>query len=88
MHMYQSHKRVLASKIAAIEIGEDGHCTIAPAESDAVPFITVDPTWRQRFKGTESDLGYFVQYEGGYTSWSPSQPFEAGYTRLENDTSF
>ena len=24
--------------------------------------------------------GYFVLYEGGYTSWSPADAFEAGYT--------
>lgn len=26
--------------------------------------------------------GYFVEYEDGYSSWSPAKAFEGGYTRL------
>ena len=28
------------------------------------------------------DSGYLVVYEDGYRSWSPTEPFEDGYTRL------
>ncbi len=27
--------------------------------------------------------GYCVQYEGGYTSWSPAKEFEEGYTLIK-----
>ena len=26
--------------------------------------------------------GYYVQYEGGYESYSPAEAFESGYTRI------
>lgn len=31
------------------------------------------------------DLGYYVVYEDGHTSWSPTKAFEGGYTRIEDD---
>ncbi len=27
--------------------------------------------------------GYYVVYEDGYTSWSPADAFEGGYTRIQ-----
>ena len=29
--------------------------------------------------------GYFVEYEGGYLSWSPADVFEDGYERIYGD---
>lgn len=33
--------------------------------------------------GEETDPGYVVEYEGGYTSWSPADPFEKAYMKLD-----
>ena len=79
---YQSHKRVRAARIAAIEFDVDGRATIAPADIGVEPFIILDKTWRERFKGNEDDLGFYVIYGDGYTSWSPTLAFEFGYTKI------
>ena len=84
MPRYQSHKHVWALKIAAIEINQDTSATIAPADDRYAPFDTKEG-FGERFKGSEDDLGYFVQYQDGYQSWSPSKAFEEGYTRIENN---
>jgi len=82
MPKYKCHKVVHALKIAAIEVGEDGTCTIAPADDGYAPFKT-QPGYGERFKGSEDDLGYYVVYGGdGYASWSPTKAFEDGYTLI------
>ena len=81
MPRYQSHKKVWALKIAAIEILEDGRAEIAPRDTGYAAFTTPLP-YKPLFKGDETDLGYYVQYQDGYVSWSPSKAFEDGYTRL------
>lgn len=81
MPRYQSHKKVWALKIAAIEIMEDGRAKIAPKDDGYAPFETRLP-YLPMFKGSDDDLGYYVQYQDGYVSWSPSKAFEEGYTRL------
>jgi hypothetical protein len=79
MPRYQSHKKVWALKIAAIEIDEDKSATIAPADHGYAAFTTM-PGWADRWKGSEEDLGYYVVYADGYSSWSPTKAFEEGYT--------
>jgi hypothetical protein len=81
MPRYQSHKKVWALKISALEIHEDGSATIAPEDRTYGPFKT-RPEWAERFTGGESDRGYFVQYDDGFTSWSPTEAFETGYSRI------
>jgi hypothetical protein len=81
MPEYQSHKRVHALKIEAIEILEDGSAKIAPEKPFSV--FTKDAEWAARFKGgEEDDPGYYVVYEDGYCSWSPTKAFEEGYSRV------
>lgn len=81
MPKYRSHKEVWALKIAALEIGEDGSAKIAPVDAGYSVFET-RPEWSSRFEGGEDDLGYYVVYNDGFTSWSPSEAFEDGYTRI------
>lgn len=81
MPRYKCHKEVWALKIAAIEIHEDKSATIAPADDGYAPFKT-EVGWGERFKGDESDPGYYVVYADGYKSWSPSKAFEEGYTQV------
>lgn len=82
MPRYRSHKIVSALRIAAIEIHADKSATIAPSEAGYEPFRTA-PGWADRFRGDESDLGYYVFYSDGYASWSPEKAFLDGYTRID-----
>ncbi|RWB66628.1 MAG: hypothetical protein EOQ49_28310 [Mesorhizobium sp.] len=82
MPRYQCHKKVWALKIASIEIDPaTGGAWIVPEDSYYARFKTHDG-WAIRYKGGDDDLGYYVVYDDGYASWSPSKAFEDGYTRL------
>lgn len=84
MPQYQCHKKVRALKIAAIEFRfEDAR--IAPQDNGYAPFEVRN--YRSKFKGFDNDslgkdLGYYVQYDDGYQSWSPTKAFEEGYTKI------
>lgn len=76
---YQCHKKVWALKIRAIEFKENGDAVVAVE----APFLPLElKNYRSNFKGNENDLGYYIQYEDGYKSWSPTKAFEDGYTKL------
>ena len=82
MPRYQSHKIVHALKIQKMEEPlPSGHCLLHPAEVGYKP-IFVGPDWMSRCHATAKDHGYYVVYEDGYTSWSPTKAFEDGYTRI------
>jgi hypothetical protein len=78
---YVSHKEVWALKISAIELEEDGSAKIAFEGSGVAPMHV--PDFAERFKGSEEDFGYYVQYKDGYKSWSPTKAFEEGYTLVK-----
>ena len=81
---YQSHKKVHALKIGAIEFDQEGIATLAVEE----PFLTIilPVSVSERFKKAigenYDDAGYYVLYEDGYQSWSPTKAFEEGYTKM------
>lgn len=77
---YKSHKEVGALKIAGIETRSDGSCVIAFENKNYAPVVIGD--YQSKFKGNEDDLGYYVLYEDGYNSWSPTEAFEGGYTKI------
>ena len=85
---YQSHKIVKAGKIAGIEFMKDGSAVIALAKAiDPTRTVLTDPStiktgtgYRERFKGDENELGYYVRYKDGYENWSPTKAFEEGYS--------
>lgn len=81
MPRYKCHKEVYALKIAALEVHEDGTCSIQPADEGFGAF-KADSDWVSRFHGTSDDPGYYVVYRDGYKSWSPTKAFEEGYTRI------
>ena len=83
MPRYKCHKDVWALKIAAIEFARDGIAKIAPNDPRYGVFETSEP-FRDKFKGGEDDLGYYVVYKGGYASWSPTAAFESGYSKIDN----
>lgn len=89
MPKYQSHKIVHALKLDAVrhghnvEGGSSFHsCVLYPADKAFNP-IEVDGDWCfARISIENDDCGYLVVYEDGYRSWSPTEAFEKGYTRL------
>ena len=86
---YQSHKKVWALKIKDIEFDTkenketDGGAIITPVEEGYAP-IKVDHSFVMRIKPEDDaeDRGYYVVYEDGYKSWSPTKAFENGYTKI------
>lgn len=97
MPRYQSHKKVWALKIKAVEryvptIAElDRILNGTPGDGDSIGgFITPEDAMYSRFPVPSSYMqkhspeagGYYVQYEDGYVSFSPAAAFEEGYTRI------
>lgn len=86
MPRYQSHKKVWALKIAAIEYHPvapnttERSATITPAEEGYGRF---DVSAAYVTKHDPQVGGYYVVYDDGYKSWSPAEAFEAGYTRIK-----
>lgn len=80
--LYKCHKRVRAGKITEIvddpvvpggkilNLYKDG-CT-----------RNVDSAWLTRNPSVEIG-GYFVEYQDGYTAFSPAKAFDEGYTKSE-----
>lgn len=95
---YQCHKKVWALKIkevivhalpnrsspeedaAFIESDAFMGATLIPVEAGYAP-IPVDADWYRKHAPIAG--GYWVQYEDGYTSYSPGPAFESGYTLLK-----
>ena len=78
---YKCHKVVHAAKITEIESHENngfGSRTMVFGEVGASQFLTDD--WK--IKHDPQIGGYYVVYEDGYTSFSPTEAFEAGYTKI------
>ena len=87
MPRYRCHKEVWALKIKTIMLYQDerpdgpkfGGAEITPAEPGYASFFVYA---RYVAKHNPRAGGYYVVYDDGYKSWSPSEAFEAGYTRL------
>lgn len=77
---YRCHKVVRAAKITGFrQNGMQGAADILLGELNGV--TTMLPEF---FKKHQPEVGgYLVQYEDGYTSYSPAKAFESGYTRIE-----
>ncbi|TIX55656.1 MAG: hypothetical protein E5V25_28880, partial [Mesorhizobium sp.] len=72
-----------ALKIASVILSDTGIVTKIIAIGHPRP-LAVPKDWHKRYAGTDTDKGYFVLYDGGYASWSPSKEFEDGYTLMQN----
>ena len=79
MPLYRCHKEVQALKIKSILSSENG-ATITPTDESYNPFY-VSAEYVKR-NNTMIPGGYYVRYEDGYESYSPAEPFEAGYTLI------
>lgn len=89
MPHYQSHKTVHAFKIAGIQEDSErasvekretsGGAWITPEEKGFLPFHV---SMEYMDKHCPEVGGYYVLYQDGYESFSPSDVFEEGYTRI------
>lgn len=83
MPRYRSHKIVHALKIASVELyPESGDGAVYPDDEGYAPF-EVSADWITRYKPADGDDGYYVVYDGGYASWSPTKAFRDGYTLID-----
>lgn len=78
---YRSHKTVWAARIRQMFVSEGKPeqwelCLIG--EDDSTVVITMPDKW---VRGRKAEAGgFFVEYEDGYQSYSPAEPFLAGNT--------
>ena len=74
---YTCHKTVRAFKIGHIVNHTGGRWTLIPRD-DTLDNLEVGNGWYAKHRPEEG--GYYVAYEDGYTSFSPAEAFEKGYT--------
>lgn len=87
---YLSHKRVWALKIKKVILDSDiaqlenrettGGATIYPVRDMEYQPFKVNAEYVRKHNPKEG--GYYVLYEDGYTSYSPAEAFENGYTEI------
>lgn len=88
MQKYRSHKVVEAGKIVKMTKSEEVPNTLDVYIAGYDVPERVPMHWNvHKNEGSADDMGYLVRYEDGYLSWSPSKPFEEGYTIMENEPS-
>ena len=83
---YKCHKEVQAAKIRSVKhsisggVSSPSTCEVILEGVDHEP-VVVTQEWCQKHK--PADGGYFVRYEDGYESVSPTDAFEKGYTLIQ-----
>lgn len=77
---YKCHKEVGGLKIKAIGYHE-GTIVLIP-ENEQYEYIKVSSEYMEKHKPKIG--GYYVRYEDGYESYSPSDVFEDGYTLIDD----
>lgn len=80
---YQSHKTLEAAKIVDLNVLENGQAELELYVDHDIFTLVTRPGWTQRFTGSTNDLGYYVVYPDGFTSWSPTRAFEEGNRRID-----
>lgn len=82
MPRYQCHKKVWALALSDVEINNDtGDARLTPLDKGYAPF-DAPAEWVKRFHSTADDPGYYVVYDDGFRSWSPTKAFEDGYALI------
>ena len=71
LQKYKCHKIVEAAEIIGISV--NGELSFGPGN-----YILCSRYWLDKFKPEVG--GYFIKYEDGYTSYSPKEAFEKGYS--------
>lgn len=80
MPKYKCHKEVWALKIAEVEVLGNGEVILCP-EDKSYENILLDKEFQEKHNPYQG--GYYVIYAGGYKSFSPSDAFESGYTKID-----
>lgn len=75
---YRCHKIVRALKIQEVVHGLSG-ASLVPEDRRYAPF-DVDAEYVKKHNPKRG--GYYVVYDDTYQSFSPAEPFEAGYTLI------
>jgi hypothetical protein len=83
---YQCHKKVRALKLRGLLTNFDKDDNpisylLVPEDSIFSP-IACTEQWLAKHKPEPG--GYYVVYEDGYTSFSPAEAFESGYTLIDH----
>jgi len=78
---YRCHKEVWALKIGLVVCDRSGGALLVP-EDTTYGSVEVSREYVERHH--PHSPGYYVVYKDGYTSWSPVDAFEEGYTRMED----
>lgn len=84
MPRYRGHKEVWALKIKEVrrlypKLGDSSDVLITPEEDGYAPMVASS---EYANKHNPQPGMYFVVYDDGYQSCSPSKAFEEGYTRI------
>jgi hypothetical protein len=80
MPRYKCHKEVWALKLDGVApVNQDGSTWLYPADKTYASFM-VSAEFVAKHKPTVG--GYYVVYKDGYTSFSPADAFEDGYTLI------
>jgi len=82
MPCFISHKRVWALKIEKVHVDEDGQGIALKFEIPHFGLRVFTASQLANKPIPEAGM-YFVQYEGGYFSFSPADAFEKGYSPAE-----
>jgi hypothetical protein len=87
MKSYRCHKVVRAFRITGLQLATaDTSETLGTDEVLLLPErVIVTSDWIKTRAHDRPCDGYFVQYEDGYTSWSPAAAFESGYSELVHE---
>lgn len=82
---YQCHKQVRAFKIAQITKGceECGDGSILIPEGGINAGFMVQKDWME--KHSPEVGGYYVVYDSDYSSYSPADAFESGYSLIQEE---
>lgn len=84
MPSYISHKRVWALKIAKVHVDEDGQGIALSFENPRFALRAFTTSQLEHKPIPEAGM-YFIQYEGGYFSFSPAEVFDKGYSPAEEE---
>lgn len=80
MPKYKCHKEVWALKIEQVKADNAGRAYLHFADERYAP-IEIANGWLMKHMPVPG--GYYVQYQDGYTSYSPAEAFESGYALIE-----
>lgn len=80
MPKYRCHKEVWALKIKDILYTSSGSGAVIIPEDQGHSNFRVSTGYIEKHKPTVG--GYYVQYRGGYESFSPAISFEEGYSKI------